>query len=349
MSRLAWYRLLVVVGFVAGLGLASTVASQRVAADMAGAAQSFLSTLDSAQRSAATFEFDSDDRERFHFVPVEMFPRNGLTIEAMSETQREAAYDLLESGLSQAGYTAAVDIMELEAVLAVLEGDQGRMNRNPEWYWFSVFGEPSPRGTWGWRVEGHHLSVHFTVVDGEVVASAPTFFGSNPAEVREGPKQGMRVLARAEDTARALLMALDESQRETVMLDDVAPRDIATAAYSVAHPLGPGGIKAVDLSASQRAMLMEVIDAYTSMMADDLAAQRMAELEEAGTDEITFAWAGEAERGGRHYYRVQGPTFLIEYDNIQNEGNHIHSVWRDFDGDFGRDVLREHLQAMHSR
>ena len=347
MNRLAWYRLIVVVGFVAGLGLASTVASQRTAASMAGAAESFLATLTAEQREEAMFAFDSDDRERFHFVPVEMFPRQGLTIEAMNERQREAAHDLLETGLSQIGYAAAVDIMELEVVLGALEGGNARMERNREWYWFSVFGEPSPRGTWGWRVEGHHLSVHFTVVDGKVAASAPSFFGSNPAEVRDGPKKGMRILARAEDTARALLTGLSESQRTVTMLDDVAPRDIATAAFSVAHPLGPGGIKASDLTSGQRGMLMDVIDAYTSMMADDLAAQRMAKVEEAGTDGITFAWAGAAERGGKHYYRVQGPTFLIEYDNTQNDGNHIHSVWRDFGGDFGRDVLRDHLQARH--
>jgi hypothetical protein len=265
----------------------------------------------------------------------------------MNGRQRQAAHELLETGLSQVGFAAAVDIMELETVLGILEQNNGRMNRNPEWYFFSVFGEPSPRGTWGWRVEGHHLSVHFTVVDGEVVGSAPSFFGSNPAEVPEGPKRGMRVLARVEDTARALLSGLSESQRTVAVLADVAPNDIATEAFSTVHPLGPGGIRASDLTSRQRDMLMDVIDAYTSMMADDLAAQRMAKLEEAGIEDITFAWAGQAERGGKHYYRVQGPTFLIEYDNIQNEGNHIHSVWRDFNGDFGRDVLREHLQAEH--
>ena len=349
MDRLVLYRVLVAVGFIAGLGIASTVASQRTAASMAGAAETFISTLSSEQRQAAALAFDSDDRERFHYIPVEMFPRLGLKIEDMNGRQRQAAHELLESGLSQVGFAAAVDIMELETVLGILEQNNGRMNRNPEWYFFSVFGEPSPRGTWGWRVEGHHLSVHFTVVDGEVVASAPSFFGSNPAEVPEGPKKGMRVLARVEDTARALLSALSESQRTVAVLADVAPNDIATEAFAMVHPLGPGGIRASDLTSGQRGMLMEVIDAYTSMMADDLAAQRMAKLEEAGIGDITFAWAGQAERGGKHYYRVQGPTFLIEYDNIQNEGNHVHSVWRDFTGDFGRDVLREHLQAKHQR
>ena len=169
MNRLILYRLLVAVGFIAGLGLASTVASQRTAASMAGAAETFISPLSSELRQAAALAVDSDDRERFHYVPVEMFPRLGLKIEDMNGRQRQAAHELLETGLSQVGFAAAVDIMELETVLGILEQNNGRMNRNPEWYFFSVFGEPSPRGTWGWRVEGHHLSVHFTVVDGEVV------------------------------------------------------------------------------------------------------------------------------------------------------------------------------------
>ena len=171
--------------------------------------------------------FDSEERVRFHYIPTEMFPRKGLAIAEMNEAQREAAHELLEKGLSQLGYTAAIDIMQLEMVLGLLE-ENGRFERNPEWYFFSVFGTPSPRGAWGWRVEGHHLSLHFTVIDGTVVASAPSFFGTNPAEVRDGPKKGLRILGVEEDSARALLMALDETQRATAIIDDAAPRDIAT-------------------------------------------------------------------------------------------------------------------------
>ena len=344
MSRLAWYRVFIAVGFVAALGLASTIASQRTAASMADAAQGFLASLTSEQRGTAALPFDSDDRERFHYIPTEMHPRQGLKIEDMDETQRQAAHALLKAALSEIGYSVAVDVMELEAVLAALE-QSGRITRNPEWYFFSVFGTPGPTGTWGWRVEGHHLSLHFTVVDGDAVASTPSFFGSNPAEVREGPRKGLRVLGLEEDTARGLLMALDDDQRAVAIIDDVAPEDIATEAFARAHSLGPGGIKASEMTWDQQAQLRRLIATYTSLMADDLAAQRIARLEEAGVEHIAFAWAGDMERGGRHYYRVQGPTFLIEYDNIQNDGNHVHSVWRDFEGDFGRDILREHLRA----
>jgi hypothetical protein len=189
------------------------------------------------------------------------------------------------------------------------------------------------------------MSLHFTIVDGTAVASSPYFFGSNPAQVRTGPKAGLRVLGDREDAARALVMALDRSQRATAVIDDVAPDDILTGAELSVDPLSPVGVKAAALNLSQRELLMGVINAYTSVRADDIAAERMAGIRDAGLDDIGFVWAGPTERGAKHYYRVQGPTFLIEYDSTQGNGNHVHSVWRDFTGDFGRDLLREHLQA----
>jgi Protein of unknown function (DUF3500) len=314
---------------------------------MAEAAEAFLSSLDAGQRGEASFLFDSDERLRFHFIPVESFPRQGLRIRDMSETQRGRAHDLLGAGLSSRGYLTAQQIIELEGILRDLEGESRRLARDPEEYLLSVFGTPSPGGTWGWRFEGHHLSLNFTIVAGEAVASAPAFLGANPAEVREGPRRGLRPLAAEEDAARALLEALDASQREQAILDDVAPRDIVTGAELDIAPLSPDGISATDLSSAQRALLMDLVAVYTGVMADELAAQRMARLTDAGVDRISFAWAGSSVRGEPHYYRVQGPTFLIEYDNTQNDANHIHSVWRDFEGDFGRDLLREHLRDDH--
>ena len=320
------------------------VAAERSASAMAMAADRFLASLTPEQRAQATFEFQSDEREKWHFIPTEMFPRNGLTIKAMTDAQRAGAHDLLSAGLSQRGYLTTTAIMDLEAVLRAIERG-GRMDRDPETYFFSIFGTPSSNGAWGWRVEGHHLSLHFTVVDGTAVASSPYFFGSNPAQVRSGPKAGLRVLGDREDAARALVTALDRSQRAAAIIDEVAPDDILTGAELAVDPLSPIGVKADALNPSQRDLLMRVIDAYTSVMADDIASERMAAVREAGIDEVGFVWAGSTERGEQHYYRVQGPTFLIEYDNMQGGGNHVHSVWRDFTGDFGRDLLREHLQA----
>jgi hypothetical protein len=344
MSLLRSSRLVVALGLVVVSIVGAMVAAERSASAMATAAGRFLDSLTPEQRAQAAFEFQSDEREKWHFIPTEMFPRKGLTIQAMTDAQRAGAHDLLSAGLSQRGYLTATAIMDLEAVLRAIENG-GRMDRDPEGYFFSIFGSPSPDGAWGWRVEGHHMSLHFTIVDGTAVASSPYFFGSNPAQVRTGPKAGLRVLGDREDAARALVMALDRSQRATAVIDDVAPDDILTGAELSVDPLSPVGVKAAALNLSQRELLMGVINAYTSVMADDIAAERMAGIRDAGLDDIGFVWAGPTERGAKHYYRVQGPTFLIEYDSTQGNGNHVHSVWRDFTGDFGRDLLREHLQA----
>ena len=344
MSLLRSSRLVVAFGLVALSVVGAMVAAERSALAMATAADRFLESLTPEQRAQAAFEFRSDERLKWHFIPTEMFPRNGLTIKAMTDAQRVRAHDLLSAGLSQHGYLTATTIMDLETVLRALESG-GRIDRDPETYFFSIFGTPSRDGAWGWRVEGHHLSLHFTIVDGRAVASSPSFFGSNPAQVRTGPKAGLRVLREREDAAWALVMALDRSQRTAAIIDDVAPDDILTGAELAIDPLSPVGVKVAALNPSQRDLLMRVIDAYTSIMADDIAAERMARIREAGHDEIRFVWAGPTDRGEQHYYRVQGPTFLIEYDNTQGGGNHVHSVWRDFAGDFGRDLLREHLQA----
>ena len=334
--------------------LGAVRAAERSPAAMADAATRFLAGLTADQRQQAAFAFDSSEREHWGFVPTEIFKRNGLTIQTMTEPQRKLARDLLRTGLSQQGYLTATSIMELETVLRAIEDGGGgdarpgaqRMVRDPARYFFSVFGTPSARGNWGWRVEGHHVSLNFTIVNGTLVAASPSFFGSNPAEVREGPKKGLRILAAEEDSARALLMALDQSQRARAVINATAPGDIVTMNNPKIDPLSPAGIAAGELRPNQRDLLMKVIDAYASAMASDIAADRLARLQKAGVEKVGFAWAGEAERGKKHYYRVQGPTFLIEYDNTQDDANHIHSVWRDFDGDFGRDVLREHLKTV---
>jgi len=329
------------------------VAAERSSASMASAATSLLSSLSPEQREKATFAFDSDERTHWHFIPTDGFPRKGLTLKEMSEPQRERVRALLKAGLSQRGYLTATQIMELEALLGQIEQAaraSGRgaesMVRDPERYFVSIFGTPSAKTTWGWRVEGHHVSLQFTIVNGTLVASSPFFFGSNPAEVKDGPQKGLRILAQREDTARALVTALDAAQRGTAVIQNVALNDIVTENNVKVDPLSPVGIAAAALTPPQRDLLMKVIEAYTGAMADDIAAERMAQLKTAGLDKITFAWAGELERGKKHYYRVQGPTFLIEYDNTQNNANHIHSVWRDFNGDFGRDLLREHLKTV---
>jgi len=354
MKRLRSPRLVLAAACLVAAVTGALVAAERSSSAMADAANGFVASLTPDQRQKAVFPFEAAERLHWNFIPTEAFPRNGLTVVEMSEAQRKRAHDLLKAGLSQRGYLTATAIMDLETTLGALEqqvqaaGGRGEgMRRDPVRYFFSVFGTPSTKSTWGWRVEGHHVSLHFTVVNGTLVASSPSFFGSNPAEVREGPKKGLRILADQEDTARALLAALDEKQRAKALIQSVALNEIVTTNKVDISPLSPVGLAADAMTPAQRELLMKVIDTYTSKMADDIAADRIAKLRKAGLEKIAFAWAGDAERGKKHYYRIQGPSFLIEHDNSQNDGNHIHSIWRDFSGDFGRDLLREHIARAH--
>jgi hypothetical protein len=352
MRRFCSPRVVLAVVVLAALPAARMIASARDAASMASAADKFIASLTPDQKQQALLPLEGEEPTRWHYIPNEMFPRKGLQLKDMTEPQRALAHDLMKSGLSQRGFMTATSIMALEDVLRAMEaaaGDPGaggrRFARNPLEYYFTVFGTPAAKGMWGWRVNGHHLSLNFTINNGTGVATSPTFFGSNPAEVREGPKKGTRILGPMEDSGRALVTALDETQRAKAIIQKDALNEIVTQNKPKIDPLSPDGLSASAMTAAQRDLLMKVIDAYVSQMSDDVASERLARLKQAGLDKVAFAWAGEIEPGKKHYYRVQGPTFLIEFDNAQNDGNHIHSVWRDFNGDFGRDLLREHLAA----
>ena len=368
MKRFASPRGALIVLVLAAFG-AAVVSAQRTptaAAAMTTAATQFLDSLNAEQRKQATYALESDEYLRWNFIPTEAFPRNGVRLKDMTEAQQKLAHALLRSGLSDRGYQTYTAIIALEDILRVVEGARaggapgaapggargggrgGGFVRDPGVYFFTVFGQPSATGNWGWRVEGHHISLHFAVSKGAVAASTPSFAGSNPAEVRDGAEKGKRVLANLEDTGRALVMALDDKQRATAIINQTAPNEIVTNNTLNISQLSPDGLKYSAMTSAQRDLLMKVIDAYAGLMAPDIAAQRMARLKAGGLDNIGFAWAGPVERGALHYYRVQGPTFLIEFDNTQNQGNHVHSVWRDFNGDFGRDVLREHIKTAHA-
>jgi hypothetical protein len=306
---------------------------------MAGAAQAFLGTLDEGQKTRARLAFDAEERFNWHFTPV---PRAGLPLKQMTPPQREAAFALLRVGLSEKGYTKAEAIRALEPILAEIE--QNPVRRDPELYYVTIFGEPSATGTWGWQWEGHHVSQNWTIVNGKSIASTPQFFGSNPAEVRNGPKKGTRVLAAEEDLARALLDSLTDAQRAAAIVAPDAPDDILTSNARKAGIQADLGVAWTALSTEQRGLLMAVIDEYAAAQPKAVAEGRLAKLKAAGLEKVKFAWMGSRARGERHYYRLQGPTFLIEYDNTQNGANHVHAVWRDFTGDWGEDLLAEHLR-----
>ena len=349
MSRLSMLRLAVAATLFAAFTGITIIASQKTAATMLKAATTFVDSLTPEQKAKGVFPFDGDERERWHFIPNEMFPRKGLMIKDMSEKQRRFAHDLLRSGLSAQGYVKVTSIMELEDILKITENNGGRFARNKEEYLFSIFGTPAAKGKWGWRFEGHHVSLRFTIVDGAAshdIASSPSFLGSNPAEIQEGDKKGFRVLADEEDAARALVMELPAELQRQAVVNAVAPGDIVTMNKNEIAPLPNQGVLYSALPAKQQELLTHLIEVYAANMETDIAAERMTRIKSAGMGKIRFAWLGELAQGKKHYYLVQGPTFLIEYDNTQNDGNHIHSVWRDFNGDFGRDILREHLRAV---
>lgn len=311
-------------------------------AEMAAAASNFLGSLTAEQKAQATFDFTGAERTNWHFIPRE---RKGLQIKEMTQEQRLLAQALLATGLSNRGYAKAVSIMSLEAVLAELEKAKPGNVRDPERYFVSVFGTPGGAEPWGWRLEGHHLSLNFTAAGDAAPSMTPSFFGTNPGEVRTGQRSGTRVLAVEEELGRTLVKSLTEEQRKDAVILAEAPKEIFNVPGR--NDTKPQGIAQGKLTPEQSAMLVKLIKEYLFRCRPDVAAEEFAKLEKAGLDKLHFAWAGGFDRGQPHYYRVQGGSFVLEYDNVQNEANHVHSVWRDFDHDFGADLLGEHVKAAH--
>jgi hypothetical protein len=305
---------------------------------MTAAAQAFLNTLGAAARAKAQYAFGSEERFNWYYVPRD---RNGLMLKEMTPPQREAAHALLDAALSEEGYHKATSIMALETILKVLEN--GSPRRDPEKYYFTIFGTPAADSLWGWRVEGHHLSLNFSSITGALDVT-PAFLGTNPAEVPSGPKAGWRILADEEDLGRTLLAMLTDAQRAKAVINTEAPADVITGNDRQARLEVPEGLPAAEMTPAQRDTLMRLVEEYVFNLEGDLAEVQMERIRRAGIDRLHFAWAGSAERGEGHYYRVQGPTLLLEYDNTQNDANHAHAVWRDLEGDFGEDLLRQHYE-----
>jgi hypothetical protein len=302
---------------------------------MTKAARDALACMDEAQRARALKPLDDDaDRRTWFYTPG---PRAGLPLADVSASQSMAVHKLVASALSLHGYAKVTAIVALEHVLDEIEG--GHRGRDPGLYYLTVYGEPGS-DAWGWRFEGHHVSVNVTVSDGEV-ASTPLFLGANPAAVRHGGAIVLRPLGEEEDAARALLSELDPGRLTAAVVSEEAPPDILTSNDPRVDPsVLSGGIAASDLTSAQRDALVRLVDAYLGRLPAVLAPS-------VDVDGLSFAWAGPVEPGKPHYYRVWGPRFLAEYDNTQDDANHVHAVWRDPSGDFGEDLLRRHLRQEH--
>jgi hypothetical protein len=337
MSWKAWVVLIATAGF---FGIA---AAHPVTEDLSVAARRFVEALGPDQKAKAVYPIEARERLDWHYVPRE---RGGISLKELTPAQRHLATGLLGAVLSQRGLLQATTIMSLEAVLAELEQGRGPV-RDAELYYVSVFGEPSEGGTWGWRFEGHHLSLNFLVVKGHLVAVTPSFWGANPAEVRNGPRQGLRALASEDDLGRALLVSLNEEQRRRAVVSSDAPSDIILSPNREAELLTPAGLGAREMNGEQVALLRRLIEAYVRRYRAEVADEELANIERSGIDQLQFAWAGATapESGQAYYFRVQGPTFVLEFDNAQNQANHIHTVWRNVGRDFGTDALAEHYRS----
>ena len=305
----------------------------------------FIESLTKEQRETALYPLSSEERLDWHYIPR---PRKGLSFKEMDGSQQKFAHALISSGLSRGGYAKAMAIMGLETILGEMEGSARRFARDPDLYHVTIFGTPSMDSFWGWRLEGHHISLNFLIARGREIGPTPNFFGSNPARVPEGYRlSGLRILAQEEDLARRLLVSMRAEQRARTVIDPVAPPDIVTRAEKRVTMDTPVGTPLSDMKAEQRKIVLDLLSEYLHRVPEDVAYTRMNRIEKEGTSSIHFAWAGSEKHGSPHYYRLHGPSFLVEYDNTQNSANHIHTVWRDLRNDWGEDLLGDHYTASH--
>lgn len=305
-------------------------------------ANEFLDSLNEEQLEKAQKSFDDLTRHTWHFLPAAMWPRPGIPLHELDNNQKELLFDVLQEFLSETGYDKTRSIMELENVLAEIENNPNF--RDPELYYATFYGNPNNNDKWAWSFEGHHISLNFTVVEGEV-SMVPRFLGARPSLITEGSREGEKTaLHREEDLGIELIQSMSEEQLDKAIFLETAFWEIVTNVATETGPLTFDGIMMSELSESQQVLLLDIINEYLSAIPEELAKKRYENLKNEEFNEIEFAWAGATNLGEPHYYRIQGKTFLVEFDNTQDDANHIHTVWRDFDGDFGKDLLREHYR-----
>lgn len=301
----------------------------------------FLNSLNQTQREKAQLPFDDMSKTVWHFIPSSMFNRAGIQLNEISSTQKELVNVLLQSFLSETGYFKTKRIIDLENILLEITGDS--VMRDQEKYFIAFYGNPEIDSLWAWSFEGHHLSLNFTVHNGNATI-APRFFGASPATILDGTRKGERTLDKEEDLGFELINSLSTKQRKIAIIQENAFPGIVTKNLIEVDPLYPVGIKYEELNSSQQLVFLKLLNEYLSTALEKEAEKRMEKIKKEEMNEVRFGWAGATVSGEGHYYRIQGKTFLIEFDNTQRNANHIHTVWRDFKGDFGRDLIKEHYQ-----
>ena len=314
--------------------------TDRPGVGMATAAAKLTAELPADLKQKMMYKFDDPERLNWHFIPRD---RNGVVLWDLNGEPRKAADELVKSGLSAAGYAKTLQVRSLEEVLYLFEDGEEEYRRNrrhPHKYHITIFGTPGDTGEWGWRFEGHHVSLNFTIKDGVVISSTPEFFGANPGLIDAGPKRSLRVLGKREDLARDLLKACTEAQQKQMWISKEAPDDIRGAGTPQPVVTEPVGLRYADMSPEQQKLLRELIAEYVAAMPAQVVRDRMKAIEKSGLDNIRIGWWGESERNQRHHYVVQGESFIIEYNNTQNEANHVHAMWRNISGDFAQTAAK---------
>lgn len=310
------------------------------------AASAFLRSLSADQKAKATFHYLDGERIFWYYPPMN---RHGLPLRDMDKNQRSLAMAIVEKTLDPVAYHRTKQIIDHESILGPIEKEAGviSFSRNPELYYWTIFGEPGGEDPWGWRAEGHHVSLHFSIWGDKIIATTPFFFGANPAEVLKGDQAGLRILSNREDMALELINSLDSGQRTRAIVEDAAPWDIYSYNSSKAVFPKEEGLPGSQMNGTQQEMLMSLITEYVTQVRHDISHDKMTAIQEEGVGNFHLAWAGGTEAFKGHYYRIHSGSFVVEYDNVQNGANHIHSVIRDVDNDFASDVMREHHLMYH--
>ena len=314
--------------------------------EISKATEDFLESLSTEQLEKATFHYLDGERIFWYYPPMN---RHGLALRDMENSQRKLAMAIIEKTLDPLAYNRTKQIIDHETILGTVEKEAGIISfrRDPELYYWTIFGNPRGEDPWGWRVEGHHVSLHFSIWGEDVIATTPFFFGANPAEVLKGDQAGLRILSNREDMAIELINSLDSEQRTRAIVEDAAPWDILT--YNSSKPVVPKeeGLPGAHMNGTQQEILMSLITEYVTQVRSDISQDKLSAIQKQGVGNVHLAWAGKTEPFKPHYYRIHSGNFLIEYDNVQNDANHIHSVIRDVENDFAQDVMREHLLTYH--
>jgi hypothetical protein len=346
-ARMTAMGLALATGVVGALWLTPSGAARGDQDAASAAANAFLASLPGDLRSASSFALESAERFDWHFVPK---ARVGASLLKLDDSQAELIGPLLATALSPEGLLSARGVIKHENILRQVETAAGvdASRRDPGLYYTAIFGKPTAAAPWAWRFEGHHLSLNVTQAPGQPPMVGPVFMGANPARVPSGPGAGFRLLAAEEDLARALITLLPAERRKVAMIRDSAFSDIVTGNDREVK-LESAGLAAGEMSAEERQQLRALIELYVGRLVNSSAREVLSRLDRAGFEKVRFAWAGGIESGQPHYYRVHGPTLLIEYDDTQNNANHIHTVYRDLDRDFGGDVLRAHYRGGPSK